>query len=363
MLQGLAICAVCGDRMTVRYHVYRDGRVPDYVCQRRPICQTISGKSIDDAVGKLLVETVSPVALEVALAVQQELEQRAAEVDRLRAQEVEQARYAAELARRRYMQVDPDNRLVADALEANWNEKLRAVAAAQGHYEARRKADRLALDEQQRVKILQLATDFPRLWNASTTPDRERKRMVRLLIEDVALFLLRGEQMIDVCVRFKGGVTRTLHIPRPKPVWTFTQTPAEIIAEIDRLLDEHTDGEIAKLLNERGRISGRGLAFNPTTVRNIRITHNLKSRYRRLREQGFIDKHEMAARLGVAVDTLKVWRRKGLIHQGHAYNDRRERLFEPLGEDAPQKCNPNGKCPQSRSDPPDRSERVARGAV
>jgi hypothetical protein len=77
-----------------------------------------------------LVETVSPLALQVALAVQDELEARAQEVDRIRRQQVERARYEAELAQRRYLRVDPDNRLVADSLEAEWNNKLRALVAA-----------------------------------------------------------------------------------------------------------------------------------------------------------------------------------------------------------------------------------------
>ena len=97
----------------------------------RPICQSISGAGLDQAVGKLLVEMVTPMTLELALQVQKELESRSVEHDAMRRQEVERARYECDLARRRYMQVDPDNRLVADSLEAEWNEKLRAHEQAQ----------------------------------------------------------------------------------------------------------------------------------------------------------------------------------------------------------------------------------------
>jgi hypothetical protein len=116
------------------------------------------------------------MALEVALSVQQELQVRCEETDRLRRQQVERARYEAELGRRRYMQVDPDNRLVADELEAEWNRRLRALTDAQEEYGRQRHADRAVLDEEQRRRILALATDFPRLWQAPGTPDRERKR-------------------------------------------------------------------------------------------------------------------------------------------------------------------------------------------
>ena len=109
------------------------------------------------------------------------------EADRLRQQRVERARYEADLAQQRFMQVDPKNRLVADALEADWNDRLRALSQAQDQYEQQSQADRALLDEQSREKIRALATDFPRLWNDPNTPDRERKRMIRLLIEDVTL--------------------------------------------------------------------------------------------------------------------------------------------------------------------------------
>src|SRR5207248_975651 len=136
LLQGLLICGCCGKRMTVRYHSRREQLIPDYVCQRdgiehrEPICQHIPGAAIDEAVGNILVEAVTPVTLEVALAVQQELQSRLDEADRLRQQQVERSRYEAELARRRYLRVDPDNRLVADSLEADWNAKLEMLPDA-----------------------------------------------------------------------------------------------------------------------------------------------------------------------------------------------------------------------------------------
>jgi hypothetical protein len=179
--------------MTVRYHV-RYGRVcPDYLCQRegiehaQPLCQQMPGRDIDEAIGQLLVEAVSPVALEVALTVQQELQSRLEDADRLRLKQVERAQYEANLARRRYMRVDPDNRLVADPLEAEWNSKLRTLTETQQERERQREQDRQVLSAEQRAAILTLATDFPRLWRDPNTPDRERKRLIRLLVEDVTL--------------------------------------------------------------------------------------------------------------------------------------------------------------------------------
>ncbi|MGH9463666.1 MAG: hypothetical protein ACRD1X_20890 [Vicinamibacteria bacterium] len=105
------------------------------------LCQVIPGASIDAAISKLAVEAMTPMALEVALAVWQEVQDRQQDADRLRRQQVEQAQYEADLARRRFMQVDPSNRLVADSLEADWNEKLRTLSEAQKRYEQQKEID------------------------------------------------------------------------------------------------------------------------------------------------------------------------------------------------------------------------------
>ena len=147
LLQGLVVCGRCGLRMTVRYNVHRGVQVPTYMCQRmgiergEPPCQRVPGGELDEAIGSLILEAVTPLTLEVALAVGDELRVRAEEVDGLRRQHVERTRYEAELAERRYRRVDPDHRLVADTLEADWNHKLRALAAARETYERQRKED------------------------------------------------------------------------------------------------------------------------------------------------------------------------------------------------------------------------------
>jgi hypothetical protein len=218
LLQGLVMCGVCGGRMTVRYHSRAGRLLPDYVCQKdgiehaRPFCQSVNGEQIDDTIGKLLVQTITPLTLEVTLAVEQELQVRMDEVDRLRRKQVERARYEADLAQRRYMHVDPANPLVADSLEAEWNNKLRALNEAQQEYERLRQTDRIVMDEAQRRRITALASDFPRLWRDPKTPDREKKRMVRLLLEDVTL--IKRDQIL-VQVRFKGGVVHSLTLPLP----------------------------------------------------------------------------------------------------------------------------------------------------
>ncbi|MGA7315627.1 MAG: recombinase family protein, partial [Silvibacterium sp.] len=272
LLQGLIVCGRCGRRMTVRYHWRRGGLVPDYVCQRKgienaePICQRVSGAEVDRFVADVLVEFINPITLDVALAVQQELQAQLEEGDRLRGQQVERARYEAELAQRRYMRVDPDNRLVVDSLEADWNQKLKLLADTQQECERLRERDRMRISEEQRQAVLQLAEDFPRVWRDPFITHRDRKRMARLLIEDITL--LYGE-VITLHLRCRGGATKTLSLRKPRLSWETWTTPTEIVAEVDRLLDHHTYGEIASLLNERKLRPGRGEQFSSPAFRRV----------------------------------------------------------------------------------------------
>lgn len=339
LLQGLVVCGICGQRMTVRYNARKRSVKPRYLCQRHGIehakkdCQSIQGAVIDEAIGELLVQMVEPMTLEAAFAVQEELQSRLEEADRLRKQQVERAHYEADLARHRYMQVDPRNRLVADSLEANWNDKLRALAETQEQYERQRQEDRVMLDEKTKAQILSLVTDFPRLWRDPKTPDRERKRMVRLMIEDVTL--TQAEQ-ITAHVRCRGGATHTLTLPLPLGWGKARKTSAEVLAAIDRLLDDHTEGQIASELNRRGLRTGGGVAFTTLLVGNIRRIYRLKSRYDRLREAGMLTVSEVAKELSVSTDTVKIWRRKGLL-RAYPYNEN-QHLYELVGEDTPVKC-------------------------
>jgi len=337
LLQGLAVCGVCGRRMTVQYRT-RAGRCrASYVCRQdaleycEPMCQQIPGSTIDEAIGELLVATLTPMALEVSLAVQQELLQRLEEADRIRAQQVQRAQYEAELARQRFMQVDPNHRLVADRLEAQWNQTLRHVQAAQQECERQRQKDRLLVDEQVRSKVMALASDFPRLWKDRSTRHKDRKRMLRLLLEDVTLI---KKEAITVHVRFKGGMTKTLTVPIPPTSRELRQTPPEVVQQVDALLAHHTDRQIAAILNGKGLRSGDGKRFHWEIVRTIRENYGLKSRYTRLREAGRLTADEAAEKLGIAASTVKTWGRRGWL-KSYAHNDNNHCLYENPGQTSP----------------------------
>ena len=190
LMQGLVMCGVCGHKMTVHYGSCGNPDAVYYECLgesgERGVtkCQKVPGDGVDAVIHRLVLETITPIFLETALEVQEEVELRWKDADRLRRQGLERARYEAELARCRYMSVDPNNRLVAGSLEAEWNARLRSWQDVQELYERETKTAREAFTEEQRARVRELATDFPCIWNDSNTPIREKKRLIRLIVEE-----------------------------------------------------------------------------------------------------------------------------------------------------------------------------------
>jgi hypothetical protein len=181
LLQGLVLCGRCGERMTVRYHQRRGQQiVPDYLCQQAgiargaPPCQRVPGRDLEGAIADVLLEVVTPATIAFTLAIQDELVTRAAEATRLRQLQVERAQYEADLVQRRYLRVDPDNRLVADVLEAEWNAKLRALAAAREAAATQHHQDQTRLSATERATMVALPQAFAQFWRALIRTQKHR---------------------------------------------------------------------------------------------------------------------------------------------------------------------------------------------
>ena len=343
LLQGRVVCGLCGSHMHVRYQTRRNQHVPTYVCVGRgrlfgdPLCQSIVGTQIDAAIGELLVGAVTPIALELTLAVQQEIQRRVDDADRLRHRQVERAQYDADLARQRYMHVDPANRLVADSLEADWNAKLRLLDQAREEYQRQRAADRLLVDDEQRRRVLALATEFPAVWRDPNTPDRERKRMLGLLIEDVTLI---KQQQITASVRFRGCATTTLTLPRPLTAQQLRATHADVRQQIDALLDEYSDAQVAHILDERGLRTGAGDVFDAAAIQWVRFSAKLPSLKQRLIAAGMLTTRQLGELLGITRSTISRRRRQGLV-EGRICNDHSEWLYWPPKQVSPTRSPSN----------------------
>ena len=292
-----------------------------------PNCQSIAGPPIDEAIGALVAERMTPAAVELALEIRREIEARHEEADQLRCRAIERAQIEADLAQRRFMLVDPSNRLVADTLEAEWNDKLRALAQAREERERGRQQDQLVLDDAIRQRLVAMTTDFKKLWNDPSTPNRERKRLLAYIIEDATLIKLPMEGITKIHVRFKGGKTETLTTLNPKVIGaagqdaarrssnsstsssTITSTPKSPTSSIskDFVPADRPDRGAAALVSPRcaSPISSIDTRFALATTR--------------LRDRGMLTKAEAAARLGIHEATLIRWAEHGIITR-HAYN-------------------------------------------
>ncbi len=348
LLQGRAVCGLCGGHFRVRYATRRGRQEAWYVCDRAksshgdPYCQSIAGPPIDRAIGELITERMTPAAVELAIEIRREIEARTQEADQLRCRAIERAQIEADLAERRFKLVDPNNRLVADTLEAEWNEKLRALAKAREERERARQEDELVLDDAVRQRLVAMTTDFKKLWADPGTPNRERKRLIAYIIEDATLIKLPAEGTTKIHIRFKGGKTETLSALNPKSFAQQVTTPPKIVGLVDKLLDDHVYPEIANLLNEQGlrpggsARPGRGDArFTAKRVAYLVHTYGLRSRYDRLRDRGFLTQKQAAARLGVHEATLLSWAQHDIVPR-HLYNARAY-LYEVPQENRPAK--------------------------
>jgi len=322
LLQGIIMCGRCGKRMTVRYHHHREQLIPEYICQRVKIehglsnnCQLVPGASIDQEIGKMLVGMMNSENIDIAVAVQRELQSRLDEADRLRYKHVQRCRYEADLARRRYLKVDPDKRYVAEVLEAEWNEKLRTLDEAQSAYEAAKERDFTTLNQNHTAALKALASDFSTIWQNDSLPNRDRKRIVRLLIEDVTII---KDTKLTCHIRFKGGTCRTLNLPLPKSASELRRTPPEVVRAIDDLLDDHPEFKVANMLTERGMKSGTGQSFTLDHVMRIRIAYGLPNRWTRLRKRGKLLARELADKLGIDCRKIRRCRELGLL-TAHEY--------------------------------------------
>jgi DNA invertase Pin-like site-specific DNA recombinase len=281
LLQGLLVCGHCGRALTVRY-TSNGGIYPCYLCNRlrreglaSKDCMSFRCDLLDEAVTKEVLQTLQPVELELALAALEELEARDHTIGRQWQMRLERAEYEAALAERRYLEVDPSQRLVAATLERRWNaallqwEELKQQAA-----EFQRQQARVATPEQ-KAKVLALAKDLPQLWHASTTQAKDRKRMLRLLIKDITVEQSSVPKQLLVHIRWHGNACTNLTLQRPPNIADRMRYPTAAIGRIRDMAHLLTDAEIAGQLRQEGQTSITGKPYTTTIIRWIRFRYRI----------------------------------------------------------------------------------------
>jgi excisionase family DNA binding protein len=282
---------------------------------RGQYCLSVGGCQIDSAVAGAFLDALQPAGMEAALAAAECLEaDHDAALNQWRL-EVERRRYEASLAERRYQAVDPDNRLVARGLEALWEQRLRELAEAETEMERRQRQCPRALDDAERKALLALGGDLRRLWSAPTTTDRDRKELLRTMLEDVTIVVERAEYRARLAIRWRSGDIAPLEVALPRSNPPARRTDEETIDLIRRLAVHHDDGAIAGILNRQGRRSAYGDRFTAGHVQGLRHSRAIPRRVRPSEppDGETVTVQKAAEVLGMAPSTLLRWIEDGFL--------------------------------------------------
>lgn len=320
LLQGIVVCGYCGRRLRVAYQgtnasprYYCDGSQPNagHALQ----CLNVGGVGIDQAVSHAFLEALTPAALEATtLAVEQLESNHDAALSQWRL-EVERARYEAERAERQYKAVEPENRLVGRGLEKEWETRLQNLAQAEAELFRREQQRPRKLSEEEQKKINTLGSDLRLVWTAPTTSDRDRKELLRTLLEEVILKVARKESHADLTLRWRGGMTTKLDLALKRYQAQGPTTDEDTMSLLRRLAAHYPDDTIAGILNRQGRKTAYGERFTAQQVGSLRRYHEIP-RFQPSREspQGEVVPVMQAAKiLGVATSTFHRWLNAGLI--------------------------------------------------
>jgi DNA invertase Pin-like site-specific DNA recombinase len=320
LLQGLAVCGHCGRKLRTHY----TGRTasPGYHCAGKDIvngrgifCLNAGAVQIDDAVARAVLSALAPLGVEAALSAAERLE---AGYDDALAQwrlAVERANYEAQRAERRYRAIDPDNRLVARGLEAEWENCLRELEKAKAElaYRERQRPRTLSADE--RGRLLALGADLPMVWQAPTTSSRDKKELLRTLLEEVIITVHKHESRTHLTLRWRGGALTDLELDTPRRRPAIVRTDEETIALVRRLAAHYPDSVIAGILNRQGRKSAYGHRFTANLISGLRRQWDIPRFERAINppEGELLTIKQTAAQLGVATSTIHRWLNDGII--------------------------------------------------
>jgi DNA invertase Pin-like site-specific DNA recombinase/predicted DNA-binding transcriptional regulator AlpA len=319
LLQGLAVCGHCGRKLRTHY----TGRTasPGYHCAGKTIvngrgiyCLNVGAIQIDNAVAQAVLTALAPLGIEAALAAAERIE---ADRDGALAQwrlAVEQASYEAQRAERRYRAIDPDNRLVARGLEAEWEKSLRKLETAKAELARREQRHPRMLSADERSRLLALGTDLREVWQAPTTTARDKKELLRALLEEVIIAVKKDEYRSHLTLRWRGGALAEIDLDLPRRA-AAVRTDEDTVALVRRLAVHYPDAVIAGILNRQQRTTAYGHRFTANHVGGLRRQWNI-ARYEppATPPQGeMLTIKQIAATLGVAASTIHRWLNDGII--------------------------------------------------
>ena len=314
LLQGLIYCQHCGQKMRVRYH----RGVAYYTCDSAhqhydaPVCNRARAQRVDALVGELFLSVLNEGTLAQSLLLEQELQKEQAVQERDGREQLQRLEYQADLAHRRYALVDPANRLVAQTLETQWEERLRAVETARQAYEKRvQKRRPLSATRAEMQFVIEHLREF---WHGDKLAQADKKELVRCVIERV--FVQKEEKLIRAQVHWYGGARSELEVPK------YLASVPHLFHRISTLARTQTDAEIAATLNQEGVRTAKNKEWTARHVMDFRRTNEIPSGFTqtpelRITENGYLRSAEAAARFGVNQQTIQRWYRLGILSGKH----------------------------------------------
>ena len=311
LLQGLLLCGNCGHAITVRY-TGNGGIYPTYLCNRQrreglatKDCMSFRCDLLDAAVSEEVLKALQPTELQLALGALRELEVRDQAILRQWQMRLERAEYEVALAERRYQEVDPSNRLVANTLERRWNETLLHLQDLKKQAAEFQRKEARVFTPEQKAKVLALARDFPRLWHAPSTQAKDRKRMLRLLIKDITVNKLVEQRQLSVHIRWHGGACTDLFVQIPPSAAGRPRYRSPIVDRIRDLACGLLDAQIADQLNREGCTSAKGKSYTAKMIRWIRWRYQIS--LARLKKSEELTVQEVAKQFGVSDGVVYYW--------------------------------------------------------
>jgi hypothetical protein len=258
----------------------------------------------DRPVVNRLLAIVEPKQIEIAIEAFEELARREHMVDNQWRMKRERAAYEVDLAQRRYEKVDPANRLVAATLERLWNDALLRAEEIEKELKTHQATRRVAVTDEQKNTLLALAKDLPSLWGSPTTQDKDRKRILRLLIKDITVERLEMKKMV-LHLRWQGGACEDIPVVIPPRYCDQLRYPSDVVERVRVLAEHMPDSHVAARLNEEGLASAKGSPFTRTIVAWIRYTHRIPAPVLRLSGELTVD--EVAKKFAVSPYVVYYW--------------------------------------------------------
>lgn len=282
LLQGILYCGVCGRRMTVRY-TGKNGNVPTYECNWRKR-QGITGNSCfsfraditDPLIEKTVVDILTPSNLAIAINALEQMDKRNASLNKHWEMNIQRCQYQADIAQRRFEQVDPANRLVAVSLEKSWNRELEKLALANKEYQEYLNKQKNVPFQINKEQILKLAQQIPALWS-KTKNMKDKKRIVRLLVSDITVTRDKDRKLLFLNLRWLAGPVQQFQVNLPLNIADKIRYPREIVDKVKELNIRYGDDDkIAESLNSSGIISATGKPLTKAMIRWIRFKHHIE---------------------------------------------------------------------------------------